>query len=131
MMPREVKFHWTRFAVVAVLIAVGLPGCVVVKVQTELKGEVEVTTHFGVVSMELKPAAGAILAEATGFGLIKGVEGFVLGYHSANVSAIAGDRCQLVLWIMSNEQLQELDMLLRDRKDLCVVWAESSKMEKP
>jgi len=108
-----------------------LAGCAVVRIQTAGKDDVEVKRRFGIVSVEIKPGAGATLVESTSLGAINGFEGFTLGYRSATVAALAGERCQLVVWINTGEQLQELDQLLRDRTDVCVVRPEETVKGKP
>lgn len=114
----------------AALAATALSGCAVVSVQTVSKGDVEVTKGLGVVSIQVKPSTATVLVESTSFGAVRGFDGFALGYNRASLAAIAGDRCQLVLWVSTNEQLRELSALLRDRADICVVRPESSRGEK-
>lgn len=111
--------------------ALTLAGCAVVRIQTAGKDEVEVKQRFGIVSVEIKPGAGATLVDSTSLGAINGFEGLALGYHRANLAAIAGDKCRLVVWIKSGEQLQELEQLLRDRTDVCVVRPDKTGKEKP
>jgi hypothetical protein len=109
----------------------GLAGCAVVRIQTADKDDVEVKRGFGLVSVKIKPGAGATVFESTTFGAINGVEGFALGYHDATVAALALEHCQLVLWIKTKEQLKELDELLRDRTDVCVVRPDQITRRKP
>ena len=98
-----------------------LAACAVVRIQAAGKDDVEVKQHFGIVSVEIKPGAGATVVDSTSIGAIKSLEGLALGYHSATVTAFAGGRCQLVVWIKTGEELKELDQLLRDRADVCAV----------
>jgi len=108
-----------------------LAGCAVVRIQAAGKDDVEVKQRFGIVSVDIKPGAGATLVESTSLGAINGFEGFTLGYHSATVAALAGERCQLVVWIKTGEELKELDQLLRDRTDVCVVRPDEMERGKP
>ena len=119
-----------RSALVA-LMAIGPLSCAVVRVQTASKEDVEVTKGLGFVSVQVKPGAGTVLVDSTSFGAVTGFDGFALGYHRASFAVIAGDRCQLVLWIRTNEQLKELNELLRDRTDVCVVRPEPLTGENP
>jgi hypothetical protein len=111
--------------------ALGLSGCAVVRIQTADKDDVEVKRGVGLVSVNIKPGAVATVVESTSFGAISGYEGFALGYHDATVAAFASDGCQLILWIKTNEELRELDELLRDRTDVCVVRPEPMTRRKP
>jgi len=106
-------------------------GCAVVHVQTPGKDGVEVKQGFGIVSVEIKPGAGATLVESTTFGASNGFQGFALGYQSATVAAIAGDQCRLVLWIKTDEELKELNQLLRERTDVCVVRPDVMRKGRP
>jgi hypothetical protein len=115
----------------AAVIGAGSWGCAMVMVQAPSRDDVEVTTRFGIVSVEIRPGAGAVLVESTTVGAVNSFEGFALGYHNANIAAVAGGRCQMVLWIRTNEQLQELNALLREGTDVCVVRTEASRGGKP
>lgn len=108
-----------------------LGGCAVVRIQTAGKDDVEVKRGFGIVSVAIKPSARATVIESVSLGVIKGLEGFAVGYHSATIAAFAGDSCQLILWIKTNEQLQQLNELLRDRTGVCVVQPDQLTREKP
>jgi hypothetical protein len=118
-------------AVCAASSTLALAGCAVVRIQTTGKDDVEVKQRFGIVSVEIKPGAGATLVESTSLGAINGVQGFALGYHSAQLAALAGERCQLVVWIKTGEELKQLDELLRDRTDVCVVRPDESGRGRP
>lgn len=106
------------FACVAGMV-VGLASCSVVRIQTAGKDDVEVKRSFGIVSVEIRPGAGATVIDSTSFGAINGFEGFTLGYHSATVAAISGKHCQLIVWINTGEQLTQLNDLLRDQTNVC------------
>jgi len=108
-------------AVPATSICLSVWGCTVIAVHAPSKDDVEIKTRFGIVSVEIKPGAGAVMVESTSLGAINSFEGLAVGYHNTSIAAVAGGRCQLVLWIRTNEQLQELNSLLRDRTDVCVV----------
>jgi hypothetical protein len=110
--------------VCAAVLASSLAGCAVVSVQTASKEDVEVTRGFGIVSLQVKPGAATVLVDSTTLGAISAVDGIAVGFHRANFAAIAGDRCQLVLWIKTRDQMDELDSLLRGRKDVCVLGPE-------
>lgn len=105
----------------AISATLGSGGCAVVRIQTADKDDVEVKRGFGIVSVKIKPGAGATVVESTSIGAINGFEGFALGYHDSTVAAFASDGCQLIVWIKTNEQLKELDELLSDRTGVCVV----------
>lgn len=125
----------SRFGFLVVACAMGAMlgsgGCAVVRIQAAGKDDIEVKRSIGIVSVEIKPGASATVVESTTLGAINGVEGFALGYHDATVAAFAGESCQLILWIKTNEQLQQLDELLRDRTDICVVRPDSMTRRKP
>jgi hypothetical protein len=112
--------------VLATAIGAGAWGCARVVVQVPTRDDVEITTRFGIVSVEIKPGVGAVLVDSTSLGAVNSLEGFVLGYHNASIASVAGDRCQLVVWIKTNEQLQELRALLRERTDVCVAGPHAS-----
>lgn len=109
----------------------GLAGCAVVRIQAAGSDGVQVKQRFGIVSVEITPGAHATLVESTSLGAFRGFEGFALGYHNASLLALAGDRCQLVLWIRTDEQLRELNQFLRDRTGVCVVHPDEFSKEKP
>jgi hypothetical protein len=115
----------------AVLGAACTCACAVIRIQSSSNEDVEVKTRFGIVSVELRPGAGTVLIDSRSFGAINAVDGFSVGYHSASFAAIARDGCHIVLWIRTDEQLKELNGLLRDRTDICVLSPESSKGGKP
>lgn len=117
----ETIFRSIARAALAVVIGVGAGGCARVMVQVPSRDDVEVTTRFGIVSVEIKPGMGAVLVESTSVGAVNSFEGLAVGYHSASIAAVAEGRCQLILWIRTNEQLQELNALLRERTDVCLV----------
>jgi len=109
-------------AVPALLICLGLWGCAVITIHVPSKDDVEIRSHLGIVSVEIKPEAKAVILESTSLGAINSFEGFAVGYHNTSIAAVADGRCQLVVWIKSNEELEELKSLLSERKtDLCVV----------
>jgi uncharacterized protein YceK len=114
----QVRVLFIAFAMAA---ALGLEGCAVIRIQTAGKDDIEVKHRFGIVSVEIKPGAGATIVESTSFGAINGFEGFVLGYRDATMAAVGREHCQLVLWIKTKDQLKELGELLIDRTDICVV----------
>lgn len=110
------------FAFAAACLAGSLLGCTVVRIQTPGADGVEVKQRFGIVSLEIKPGAGATLVESSGFGASNGFQGFSLGYHNATVAALSADKCRLVLWIKTGEELKELNQLLSAHgTDICVV----------
>lgn len=115
----------------AVAIGAGAWGCARVMVQAPSRDDVEVTTRFGIVSVEIKPGMGAVLVESTSLGAVNSFEGLALGYHNASIAAVAEGRCQLILWIRTNEQLQELNALLRERTDVCLVRPGATRGGKP
>ena len=95
--------------------------CTTVRIEAASKDDVEVKTCFGIVSVELKPGARGVVVESKSFGAIYALEGFTLGYHDASYAALAPDDCRVVLWIRTDEQLKELDRLLRERTDICAM----------
>jgi len=104
-----------------VITALTLDGCAVVRIQTSGTDAVEVKRGFGIVSVNVKPDADATVVESTSFGAINGLDGFAVGYHDATWAAFKDDSCHVVLWIDTNEQLEELSEFLRTRTDVCVV----------
>lgn len=99
-----------------------LGGCAVVNVHSSSNGDVEVTRGFGIVSVAVSPKAGAVIVESSGFGAMRSAEGSVLGYRSSTLAALPPEGCRLVIWIQTDEQLRELDSLVRAHgADLCVV----------
>lgn len=96
-------------------------GCAVVRVQVAGKDDVEVKQRFGIVSIEVEPGSDTVLVDSTSFGVINSFGEFAVGYHDATMAVISADRCQIVLWIRTNDQLTRLDELLRDRTGVCVV----------
>ena len=112
-------------------LALALAGCTVVRVQVSGRDEVEVKQGMGVVSVQVKPGAGAVVVDSTAFGAINGPEGFTLGYYAGTVAAIERGGCHLVVWVSSGEQLGELKELLQDRADVCAVRPQYAKRETP
>ena len=96
-------------------------GCTVVRIQTAGTKDVEVKQHFGIVTIEAKPGAETILVDSTTFGVINSFDGFAVGYHDASMAFMSGNRCQMVIWLKTGEQLAELDKILRDHTGVCVV----------
>ena len=119
-----------RFAAGLALVE-ALASCAVIHIQTSGKDDVEVKQGVGIVSVNVKPEAGAVLVDSTSFGAINGFDGFSIGFHSATVAALAGDRCQLVLWIKTEDQLNELNQLLRDQTGVCVLRHVVNREDKP
>jgi hypothetical protein len=115
----------------AMIATLAVGGCSIVRIQVASKDDVEVKRGFGMVSVTVKPTAKATVVESTSFGVINGFEGFALGYHSATVAAFGGESCQLILWIKTNDQLQQLNELLRDRTDVCVVRSHQAIWGRP
>ena len=108
-------------AVLAALLAINLWGCALVKMKVASKEDVSVVTRFGIVSLVIKPDARAVIAESTSFGIVNGLTGIAVGYHNTSFAALGDNRCQIVLWIRADDELRELNSLLRDRTDVCVV----------
>jgi hypothetical protein len=104
-----------------------LAGCAVVNVQTAGKDDVEITRGLGIVSVQVKPGAGAVVVESVSLGLINSADGFSLGYRAASTAAVARDSCRLIVWVSTYGQLKELNELLQDRTDVCVVRTHYSK----
>jgi hypothetical protein len=104
-----------------------LAGCAVVNVQTAGKDDVEITRGLGIVSVQVKPGAGAVIVESVSLGMINGADGFSLGYQAASTAAVARDSCRLIVWVNAYGQLKELSDLLQDRTDVCVVRTDYSK----
>jgi hypothetical protein len=101
--------------------ALMLNGCAVVRIQTPGSDAAEVKRGFGIVSVVVKPNADATVVESTTFGAIHGLEGFSIGYHEATWAAFKDNSCHVVLWIDTNEQLDQLNEFLHGRTDVCVV----------
>ena len=116
---------------IAVLGAACTCGCTVIRIQSPSIDDVEVKTRFGIASVELRPRAGTVLVDSKTLGAINAADGFSVGYHSASIATIARGECQIILWIRTDEQLKELNGLLRDRTDICVLSPESTKGERP
>jgi len=115
------RFH--RWLAATIALVQWLCGCTTVNIHTSASDEAQVATGFGIVSVEIKPRHGAVIVESTSLGAIHGVEGLAIGYHSSSIVALPDSRCQLVVWTNSQAQLNELERLLRDRTDVCVVQA--------
>lgn len=111
--------------------AFALVGCAVLHIQTTNKDDVEVKRGVGIVSVAVTPSRGPTVIESKTLGVINGLEGFSVGYHSATVAVFSDQNCQLILWIKTNEQLQQLNELLNDRTDICVVNPNQPTREKP
>lgn len=97
-----------------------LAGCTVVNVHTAAKDGIEVTRGLGIVSLQVKPGAGAVLVDSVGFGVINGPDGVALGYRAATTVVLAHDSCRLLVWVNTEGELKELKDLLQ-REDICVV----------
>lgn len=103
------------------LLCLLLAGCAVVRIEAPDRRSVEVTHGFGLVSVNLRPGSGAVIVDSTSFGAMKDHEGYSLGYRTATAASVAGDRCQLVIWIKSDEELKYLADFLRQHQDVCHV----------
>ena len=115
--------------VLAVALATG--ACTTVRIQGPTKDEYEVKQRFGIVTVELKPSARAVVVDSTGIGVINALEGLTVGYHNSSYAVLPGGDCRIVLWIRTDEQLKELNQLLRERADICVLPAKPLTWEKP
>lgn len=111
--------------------ALGLCACTMVHIQGPTPNDVAVYRKFGIVNVELKPGARSVVVDTSSFGLISGPEGIAVGYHGATYAALSPDDCRIVLWIRSDEQIKELDQLLGDRSNVCVIQPTPSKGETP
>lgn len=119
-----------RFAtLVAAALATG--ACATVRIEAQSRDDVEVKTHFGIVSLVLRPGARSVVVDSNSFGVINTLEGLAVGYHSTSYAALAPDDCRIVLWIRANDQMNELERLLRDRTDVCVMPRLNSTKGKP
>ncbi len=96
----------------------GLAGCSSVYIQKG-DGSVEITRHFGIVSIELSPSTAAQLVEGRGIGLIRTSDGIVIGYHATSVLAMP-ETCRLVVWANSPDQIEALARLVPDFNSICV-----------
>jgi hypothetical protein len=112
-----------RIVDVALLVVAGLlvMGCTSVTIKAASQDDVELKTYLGLVSIELKPGAGGVIVESTSVGVMNAFDGLVVGYRGLSLAALPPDRCQLVLWIRTDEELKELSSLLREHTDVCVV----------
>jgi len=110
-----------RSLAVSIALAQWVCGCAIVNIHTNKADEAQVATRFGIVSVEIKPQYGAVLIESASLGAIKGVEGLAIGYHRSSILTLSDSRCQLVIWINTQEQINELEKLLHDRADVCIV----------
>jgi hypothetical protein len=115
-----------RFTLAAFALLMG-GACTVVRIETPSRDDVEVQTRFGIVNLELRPGSRNLLVESTSFGAIGAFDGFSVGYRNASYVSLGQGDCRVVLWIRSDEDLQELNQLLRDRTDVCVLPATSLK----
>lgn len=111
--------------------ALSLGACAVVHIQGPSKDDVAVYRKFGIVNVDLKPGARSVVVNSSSFGVINALEGFAVGYHSAAYAALSPGDCRIVLWIRGDEQLKELDQLLGDRSNVCVIQPTPSKGETP
>lgn len=102
------------------LLALTLCGCSVVNIQVASRDEVEVTRGVGIVNVQLSPKTRAVVAESTTFGMINSLNGFAAGYHNAMMAASGEGHCGIVLWIRTNDDLIQLQQLLKDRSDVCI-----------
>jgi hypothetical protein len=96
-------------------------GCAVVHVHAPGKDDVEVTRGFGVLSVQAKPGAGAVVVDSVALGLVDGFDGVSLGYRSLTGAVIARDSCHLVVWVKTEHELKTLQQVLQDRTDVCAV----------
>lgn len=101
----------------------GAAGCAVVTIQAASREDVEVTSRFGVVRVELKPAAGPVVVESTSFGAINAFDGFSVGYRSASLAALPAGSCRILLWVRGADDVKQLNALLGGSTDVCVVPA--------
>jgi hypothetical protein len=109
----------TRACVLALLAP--LAACAIVHVHAPGKDDVQVTRGFGMVSVQAKPGAGAVVVDSVAFGVVDGFDGLSLGYRSVTGAVVARGSCQLVVWVKSDGELKELKELLQDRTDVCAV----------
>lgn len=116
-------------SVVAASLATG--ACATVHIEVQSKDDVEVKTRFGIISLELRPGARSVVVNSSSLGVVNTLEGLAVGYHSTSYAALAPNDCRIVLWIHTNDQLKELDRLLRERTDVCVIQGLNSTGGKP
>lgn len=103
--------------------ALAAAGCAVVTIHAASRSDVEVSTHFGIVSVQLKPAAGPVLVESTSFGASNDVDGFSVGYRSASLATWPAGGCRIVLWVRNRDDVKHLSALLGGSTDVCVAPA--------
>ena len=108
-----------------------ISGCSVVNIQVASRDEVEVTRGVGMINVQLSPKTRAVVAESTTFGVINSFDGFAAGYHSTVLAAMGEGHCGMVLWIRTNEDLAQLQGLLKERSDVCIARSTSSNKDTP
>lgn len=95
--------------------------CTTIRIEAQSKDDVEISTRFGIVNLELKPGDQGVIVDSSSFGAINTFNGFAFGYHRALYAALRPHDCRVVLWIQTDEQLTELDKLLRNHAQICAV----------
>lgn len=104
--------------------------CTTIRIEAQSKDDVEISTRFGIVNLELKPGGQSVVVDSSSFGAIKTFDGFTVGYHRALYAALGLNDCRVVLWIQTGEQLKELDQLLRNHSQICVVSSTENRSKK-
>lgn len=101
--------------------ALATGACTTIRIEAQSKDDVEISARFGIVKLELRPGGQGVVVDSSSFGAINTFDGFALGYHRALYAALGPEDCRVVLWIQTGEQLKELDQLLRNHSQVCVV----------
>ena len=108
-----------------------LCSCTIVRIQDANSGNVEVTHHFGIASIEIMPGQHTTIVEATGIGVVSGFQGFALGYQDLVFAAVGSGDCRIVVWFQSGEQFEQLKKTLGERSEICAVSANDQPRRKP
>lgn len=120
----------TSTRALALLAAIVTGACTTIRIEAQSKDDVEISTRFGIVSIELTPGAKSVVVDSSSFGAINTFDGLAVGYHRARYAALGPKDCRVVLWIQTDEQLREIDQLLRNHSQICVVSSTEANRSK-
>lgn len=108
---------------IASFFSAALLGCTTISI-TEKDGKVRVSRSFGAITIEMVPGSKSVLAEAVGLGYLTGPLGTTIGF-SKNSFAVLGRDCRLILWNSDKEQAKQLQELLGNHANVCIISPEN------
>ena len=129
---QRVMSGWNSALVRLAFLAVALfalAGCTTITV-ADREGAAKVTTHFGVVNVDVCPGNDAVLAEVSSLGYQSGPMGFTVGLGKSSYAAL-GKACRLVVWIKNPAQARQVASLLKDQEGLCFANVYEERQEGP